>query len=92
MYSSQFALSIPRLSDPLLAHHVAVSSQRVLGVAAAGLTASVLTVVPVVGGALVTVMARHVLPAGAGPALPVTVTLSVRARRLQRASSHTSTA
>lgn len=60
-------------------------------VAATELTASVLTVVPVVRGTLVTVMAGHVLSAGAGSGLPVTVTLSISAGRLEGAGSHTGT-
>lgn len=75
----------------MLPHHVAVTSKCVLWVAATVLTASVLTVVPVVRSTLVTVMAGHVLPARAGSSLPVTVTLSIAASRLDGASSHTGT-
>ena len=76
----------------MLPHHVAVSSQSVMWVAATGLTAQVLTIVPVVVSTLVTVMAGHVLPAGAGSSVPVTVTLSITTSRLHGASSHTGTA
>lgn len=88
-----FELLISRLSEAfVLPHHVAVSSQGVLWVTATGLTASVLTVVPVVWSTLVTVMAGHFLPARAGSGLSVTVTLSIAASRLKGAGSHTSTA
>lgn len=73
----------------MLPHHVAVSSQSVSRVAATGLTAQVLTVVPVVRSALVAVVAGHVIPAGAGSSLPVAVTRSVAASRLDGAGSHT---
>lgn len=75
----------------LAAHHVAVRCQGVLWVAVTGLTASVLTVVPVVRSTLVTVMADDILPARAGSSLLGTVTVSVTARRLHGSSSHTST-
>lgn len=60
-----------------------------LWVAVTGLTASLLTIVPVVGSTLITVMARHVLPARAGSGLPVAVTLSIAAGRLDGTRSHT---
>lgn len=60
--------------------------------AATGLTAYVLTVVPVVVSTLVTVMAYHVLPAPAGSGVLVTVTVSVTTVGLDGASSHTSAA
>lgn len=69
-----------------------MSSQRVLRVTATRLAAPLLTVVPVVGGALVAVVAGHILPAGAGTCLPVAVTLSVAADRRDGASRHTGTA
>lgn len=72
-------------------HHVAVSSHGVLCVAVTLLTASLLTIVPVVRRTLITVMARHVLSARAGSGLPVTATLSIAAGRLDGASSHTGT-
>lgn len=73
-------------------HHVAVSSQRVLWVTATWLAAPLLTVVPVVWGALVAVVAGHILPAGAGARLPVAVTMSVAAGRLDGAGRHAGTA
>lgn len=75
-----------------LPHHVAVRSHGVLQVAATRLAASVLTVVPVVRSTLVTVVAGHILPTSAGSGLPVTVTLSVAAGRVDGPSSHTGTA
>lgn len=75
----------------MLPHNVAVISQGVLWVATTGLTALVLTVVPVVGSTLVTVMAGHVLPAWAGSSLPVTVTLAITTSRLNGASNDTGT-
>lgn len=77
---------------PLKPHHVAVSSQCVLWVTATRLAAPLLTVVPVVGGALVAVVAGHILPAGAGTRLPVAVTMSVAAGRLEGAGRHAGTA
>lgn len=73
-------------------HHVAVSSQGMMWVAATGFTASLLSVVPVVRSTLIAVMASHVLPTQAGSSLPVTVTLSITASRLDGASCHTGTA
>ena len=87
-----FALNIFRLLEAFVRpYHVAVISQGVLWLAATGLTASVLTIVPVVGSTLVTVMTGHVLPAWAGSSLPVTVTLSITTSRLDGASGHTGT-
>lgn len=76
----------------LACEHVAVISHCVLWVTATGLTASLLSVVPVIGSTLVTVVARHILPARAGTSLRVTVTLSITTSRLYGASSHTGTA
>lgn len=73
-------------------HHVAMSSHGMLWVAATGFTASLLSVVPVVWSALITVMAGHVLSTGAGSSLPVTLTMSITASRLDDASCHTGTA
>lgn len=61
-------------------------------VAAAGLTASALAIVPVVRSTLVAVVASHVFPASAGSRLPVTVTLSVAAVGLDGAGGHTGAA
>lgn len=72
-------------------HHVAVRCLGVLWVAVTGLTASVLPEVPVVRGALVTVMADDVLPASAVSSLLVAVTVSITARRLYGSSSDTGT-
>lgn len=72
-------------ADP---HHVAVSSQGVLWVAAARLATPLLAVVPVVGGALVTVVANHVFPTGTRPRLPVTVALAVPAGGWDGAGCH----
>lgn len=69
-----------------------MSSQRVLRVTATRLAAPLLAVVPVVGGALVAVVAGHILPAGAGARLPVAVTLSVAADRRDGAGRHAGTA
>lgn len=77
---------------PVLPHHVAVSSHGMLQVAATGLTAPLLTIVPVVGSTLVAVMASNVGSTQAGPGLPVTIALLVTAGRLDGASSHTGTA
>lgn len=63
-----------------------------LWVTATRLAAPLLTVVPVVGGALVAVVAGHILPAGAGTRLPVAVALSVAADRLDGAGRHAGTA
>lgn len=76
----------------LACEHVAMSAQGVLWVTATGLTASFLTVVPVVRSTLITVMAGNILPARAGSSLPVTVTMSITASRLDGASSHTGAA
>lgn len=76
----------------MLPHHVAVSSHAVRRVAATGLTASVLTIVPVVRGTLIAVMACHVLPAWAGSGLPVAVTLAVAASGADGSGSHAGTA
>lgn len=61
-----------------------------LWVAATRLAAPLLAVVPVVGGALVTVVADHVFPAGTRPRLSVTVTLAVAAGNWDGAGRHTS--
>lgn len=58
-------------------------------VTAAGLTALLLSIVPMIGRTLVTVMARHVLPAGASSSLLVTVTLPITAGRMDGTGSHT---
>lgn len=82
-----------RLSPaPVLPHHVAVSSHGMLWVAATGLTAPLLTVVPVVRSTLVAVMASNVRSTQAGPGLPVTIALLVTAGRMDGASSHTGAA
>lgn len=57
-------------------------------VAAARLAAPLLAVVPVVGGALVAVVADHVLPAGTRPRLPVAVTMAVAAGGWDGAGRH----
>lgn len=59
-----------------------------LWVAATWLAAPLLAVVPVVGGALVAVVADHVFPAGTRPHLPVTVALAVAAGGLDGAGRH----
>lgn len=74
-----------------LPHQVAVSSQGVPRVTVTGLAASVLTVVPVVGGTPVAGTSLHVLPAAAGASLPVTVAVGVAAGRLGGAGGNTGT-
>lgn len=88
---SALSTSKARTAVALACEHVAVRSCGVCWVAATGLTASVLTVVPVVRSTLITVMAGHVLPARAGSGLPVTVTLAITASRLDGAGSHAGT-
>ena len=75
-----------------LPHHVAVRAQGVRGLAAAGLAAGPPAVVPVVGGALVTAVAHHVLPAGARARHAVAPAHPAVAVALQGAGRHTRTA
>lgn len=62
-----------------------------LKVTVTGLTASFLTIIPVVWRALVTVVSSDILPAVTGSSFFVTVTLTISAGRLDSPGRHTGT-
>lgn len=78
--------------DQHMSYHVAVGAEGIRVETSTGFTSTVGSEVPVIGGALVTVMSNDVLLAGALSRLFITLTHSISAGVRRSACSYTSTA